>query len=277
MSGIPTRPLGRTGYDVSIFALGGVLYNRCEDAEAAALLNRALDLGVNYIDTACTYTDSERKIGLVLPERREQVYLATKTMVRDRDSAAKQLDESFRRLRTDCIDCVQIHDLRTEEELAQITGPDGALKAVEQLKRDGAVRFVGVTGHANPEILAKALEEYPFDTLLTSLGAMHAAVRPFYETVMPVARRRGVGVLGMKVMAYAFLKDYAAEALRFVMSLSGVSAAVVGVDNIEQLEQNVAVARDFEPLGRDRGERLLDAAREIYSRRASEAWFIINE
>jgi aryl-alcohol dehydrogenase-like predicted oxidoreductase len=187
---------------------------------------------------------------------------------------AEAIEESLTRLRTDRIDCVQIHDLGDERELAEITGAKGALKAIEQFRRQGSVRFVGVTGHRNPEILAKALQEYSFDTLLVALGAMHAAVRPFYEVVMPAAQQRGVAVLGMKVMAHGWLAPRAAHAVRFVLGLPGVSAAVVGVDNIEELEQNVKAARDIRPLGDAELGDLLQTAREKYHERPHEAWFI---
>ena len=118
------------------------------------------------------------------------------------------------------------------------------------------------------------MREYPFDTLLVSLGAVHEAVRPFYDTVMPVARERGVAVLAMKVMAYGFLEDHVETALRYAMGLPGVAAAVVGVDNIEQLEANAAIAARFEPLTPAQQEELLDAARSIYERRKKDAWFI---
>ena len=274
MNGLPTRPLGKTGLDVSVLGLGGVMYNFLKDSEAAAVVHRAIDLGINYIDTAHGYKESERKIGLVMAERRDEVVLATKSGQRDRDGMAAEIEESLKRLQTDRIDCMQIHDLHTEEDLAKITGPDGALKAIESFQRDGSVRFVGVTSHVNPDVLARALREYPFDTILTSLGAVHAAVRPFYETIMRVAQERGVGVLAMKAMAYGFLKDHAERALRFVLGLPGVSAAVVGVDNIVQVEQNVAVTRAFQPLTDAEGTELLKTARRIYRERQSEAWFI---
>jgi predicted aldo/keto reductase-like oxidoreductase len=118
------------------------------------------------------------------------------------------------------------------------------------------------------------MTEYPFDTILTALGVMHAAVRPFYETIMPVARERGVAVLAMKVMAYGFLEAHAAAALRFALGLDNVGAAVVGADNIEQLEANVAVARAFKPLSAAERQDLFTTTRAIYDRRRSEAWFI---
>jgi len=110
---LPTRLLGGTGYHVSVLSLGGVKYNKRSDAHAAAVVHRAIDLGINYIDTAHTYADSERKIGLVMRERRDEVFLATKTERRDRSGARKQIEESFRRLQTDRIDLVQVHDLAT--------------------------------------------------------------------------------------------------------------------------------------------------------------------
>jgi aryl-alcohol dehydrogenase-like predicted oxidoreductase len=274
MSTLPTRPLGRTGFAVSLLALGGVKYNFLPDAEAARLVSRAIDLGINYIDTAHGYEDSERKIGLVLAERRQEVYLATKSTARTRDAMAAEIEESFRRLQTERIDCVQIHALSSAEELSAILAPDGALKAIEEFRREGRVRFVGLTGHRHPEILAQALVEYPFDTLLCGLGAVHEAVRPFHATIMPAARSRGVGVLGMKVLAYGFLADQAEAALRFTLGLEGVAAAVVGMDSIAQLEANVAVARSWRPLSPGQRQELLLAAQQIYEARKSEAWFI---
>ena len=274
MSDIPMRPLGATGLDVSILALGGVKYNFLPDDEAAALVNRAIDLGINYIDTAYGYEESERKIGLVLRDRRDEVVLATKTIRRDYDAAAAELEQSFERLQTDYIDIVQIHDLHSEQDMATIMKPDGALKAVEELRDAGRVGFVGVTSHVDPVILARALRAYPFDTILTSLGAVHAAVRPFYDTIMPAARERNVGVLAMKVMAYGFLADHVDAALRYAMGLPGVAAAVVGVDDTAQLEQLVAIASRFKPLTDSESKKLLADARDIYEARKDEAWFI---
>lgn len=275
MSDLPKRPLGKTGFDVSVLALGGVKHNFLPDAEAAALVHRAIDLGINYIDTAHGYQDSERKIGLVMAERREEVYLATKSTARDRAGMERDIEESLRRLQIDHLDCVQIHALGSEADLAAVTGPDGALKAIEGFRAAGAVRFVGVTGHQNPDVLAKALREYPFDTILCAMGAVHEAVRPFQKTILPVASERGVGVLGMKVMAYAFLAEWAEAALRFVMGTEGIAAAVIGTDDLAQLEFNVRVARQFAPLSETERADLLAKAGETYRRRKAEAWFIV--
>ncbi|NLX57496.1 MAG: aldo/keto reductase [Phycisphaerae bacterium] len=274
MSRLPTRPLGRTGVNVTVLGLGGVTYNLLPDAEAAAVVHRAIDLGIGYIDTAHSYKDSEQKIGQVMPERRDEVFLATKTTSRTRAGMAADIEESLKRLRTDRLDCVQLHDFKDEDDLRAVLEPDGALKAIEQFRADGTVRFVGITGHRDPDILARAMAEYPFDTVLCALGAVHGAVRPFAPAVLSAARQHGVGVVGMKVMAYAFLKDHAERALRYVMGLPDVATAVVGMDNIAQVEANVAVARACRPLSSEEEASLLADARVIYEARAQEAWFV---
>jgi aryl-alcohol dehydrogenase-like predicted oxidoreductase len=273
---LPTRMLGATAREVSVLGLGGVKYNERSDAHAAAVVNRALDLGVSYIDTAHSYGESERKIGLVMRERRDGVFLATKTGCRDRAGARREIEESLRRLQTDHIDLIQVHDLADEGQLAQVMGADGALRAMEEFVAAGQVRFVGVTGHRYPQVLAKALQEYPFDTLLVALGAMHEAVRPFYDTVMPVARTRGVGVIAMKVMAAGWFgpPKLAEQALRFTLGLDGVATAAVGVDDIAQVEENVRVARECRPLSDAERDALLARARDMYQKQSKQAWFI---
>ena len=273
---MPRRPLGRTGFDVSALSLGGVMYHRLPDEEAAAVVGRAIDLGINYIDTAAGYDDgeSERKIGLGIDGRREGLYLATKSTRRDRDGAMADIEGSLKRLGVEVIDCLQVHDISTEKHLAELLGPKGAIKAIEEFRAAGQVRFIGVTGHRNPEILVRAMQEYPFDTLLVSLGATHAAVRPFYDAVMPVAAERGIGVIGMKVMTFGLLKDHAEAALRYVLGLEGVSSALVGIDDLEQLERNVAIARKCEPLADEEQAELLEVARALYENSEEDVWSI---
>ena len=273
MTQLPTRSLGRTGVDVSVLALGGVKYNFLEDRDAAAVVHRALDLGINYIDTAYGYQDSERKIGLATSERRDEVFLATKTGKRDRDGAGPEIEESLRRFQTDHIDCLQIHWVDNEEDLKAILAPNGVVKLLEELRTTETIRFIGVTGH-RADMVARALREYSFDTVLTPMGAMHGAVRPFFDTVLDAARENGTAVLAMKVMAYGFLEEHREHALRYVLGLPGVSAAVVGVDTIEQLEQHVEVAAAFQPLSEEDRTKLLGAARGIYEAQKQECWFI---
>ena len=168
----------------------------------------------------------------------------------------------------------QLHDLKHEDELRTMAGAGGALKAVERFRDAGTIRFVGITGHWDPSLLVRALDVHPFGTILCALGAMHEAVRPFHAAVVPIARARGVGVLGMKVYAYGMLKEYAVDALRFVLGLDGVDAAVVGIDSIEQLEANVRAARAFTPLSSAARQALPDRAARIHAARPADAWFI---
>lgn len=269
------RLLGRTGLEVSLLGLGGVKYNLLEDEQSSAVIDRAIDLGINYIDTAHSYQDSERKLGLVVGRRRKEIVLATKSSARDRDTFLQQIEESFVRLRTDYIDIVQMHDLKDEADLGErLNEKHGAVRAAEQLRAEGRVGFIGVTGHTRPEAMKAALKAYPFDTMLVSLGAMHEAVRPFYDTVMPEALERGVGVLGMKVTAYGFLSSHLEAALRYVMGLPGVASAVVGVDSIEQVERNAAIAARLQPLSDSERGDLIASAECIYQGRVEEAWFI---
>lgn len=272
--GLPKRLLGRTGIEVSILALGGVKYNQLPDAEAAAVVHRAIDLGINYIDTAATYDQSEWKLGPVVAERRDEVFLASKSRCRDHDGVAADIESSLKRLRTDRIDVYQIHQLETAEDWGRCTGMDGALKALEEARDGGAIRFIGVTGHTDPDVLALALREYPLDTVLASLGPMHAAERPFLDTVVSAAEGRGAGVLAMKALAYSWLADRPEPALRFTMNQPGVAAAVVGMESIEQVEQNVAIARDARPLADAERDELLSLASGRYNDRPKEAWFI---
>jgi aryl-alcohol dehydrogenase-like predicted oxidoreductase len=273
---LPRRRLGKTGLDVTIISLGGVKYNSRSERHAVAVVNRAIDLGINYIDTAHGYKDSERKIGLVLADRRDEVYLATKSSVRDGDGIRREIEESFRRLQTDHIDIFQVHDLKAEKELSQIAAPNGALRAIEEYVRDGSIRFVGVTGHRYPDLMARALREYSYDTLLVSLGGMQAAVRPFYETVMPIAREQDVGVVAMKVMAHGWFGEagMAEDALRFVLGLDGVATALVGVDDVAQVEQNVRVVREGRLLADGEREAFLQRVRGMYAAKPDRAWFI---
>ncbi len=271
---LPRRQLGRTGLQITALSLGGVKYNQLPDDLAAAVVNRAIDLGINYIDTAYAYKDSEQKLGPVLARRRDEVILATKTLKRDYDGAMAQFEESCQRLQTDHVDIWQMHDLADEQQLNTLMSKDGALRAAEELRQAGRIDFIGVTGHRYPDLLAKALHAYPFDTILVSVGPVHEAVRPFHQTILPVARQRGVGILGMKVFAAGWMQKEPELSIRFVMGLDGVASAVVGVDNLEQLEANVAVARRFKPLTDAEREQLLTEARSQYDTKPDKAWFI---
>ena len=170
VSPIPTRPLGKTGRNVTLFGLGGegVLRTWGQEKEAARVISRALDQGVTYCDTAPAYAGSLDYYGATLGERRNQIFLASKTHDRTRDGSLKLLEQSLRRARTDHLDLWQLHDLRTADDLDEIFAKGGALEALVQAKAEGRVKHLGITGHHDPAILLEAMRRFDFDTVLVA-------------------------------------------------------------------------------------------------------------
>jgi aryl-alcohol dehydrogenase-like predicted oxidoreductase len=251
---IPTRRLGKTGVDVTILGLGGegILRTWGRERESAAVIEHALDLGITYCDTAPAYSGSQDYYGAILRERRGGLFLASKTHDRSRDGSLRLLDESLRRLRTDRLDLWQLHNLNEVEELDEIFSPRGAIHALEQAKREGRVRFLGITGHYDPAVLVEATRRYSFDTVLVALNAGDRARLSFIDRFLPAAEAQGMGVIGMKVVARgALLKPRGIltvrEALGYVLSLP-VSTAIMGFSTREEIEEAAEAARAFSPL-----------------------------
>jgi aryl-alcohol dehydrogenase-like predicted oxidoreductase len=265
---LPTRPLGRTGEAVTLFALGGegVLRTHGRAAEAVAVITSALDQGVTYCDTAPAYASSMDYYGAALGERRRQIFLASKTHDRSRDGSLRLLDESLRRLRTDHLDLWQLHDLRSLAELDLIFSKGGAIHALLEAREEKRVRFLGITGHHDPAVLLEALRRFDFDTLLVALNAADVHRLSFARLVLPEAARRGMGVIAMKVFAAGDLVDPGgpctpAEALSYALSLPGVSCAVIGCASPVEVEANAAAARAFERLSTERLRELEERTR----------------
>jgi predicted aldo/keto reductase-like oxidoreductase len=254
---LPRRPLGHTGHEVTIFALGGegVLRTCGRAQEAVAVIHAALDQGVNYCDTAPAYDGSMDYYGAALGERRREVFLASKTHDRTRDGSLRLLDDSLRRLRTDHLDLWQLHDLRTNSDLDRIFARGGALEALLAARDEGRVRFLGITGHYAPAILLEAMRRYDFDTVLVALNAADVHRLSFIKTVLPEAGRRGMGVIAMKVYAQRALLGPArltpAEAMGYVLSLEGVSTGAIGCSDPAEVAENARIAREFQPMDAD--------------------------
>ena len=255
---LPERVLGKTGVKVPIFGLGGAgqtpLSRLGEETAAIAIIEAAFALGIRYFDTAASYGPSEDYLGKVLPKYREQIFLASKTGQRDRDGAWRELERSLQRLKTDYLDLWQLHHVSYAEDLTEIFAPNGAIKALEAAKEQKLVRFSGITGHYEPDIIAEGLRRYPFETTLISLNAadIHHP-RPFIPSVLPVAREKNVGVIAMKVPAYGRLFQHGGlermeQAMGYVLSLAGVHCCIIAAETVEQLQGNVTVARNFQPL-----------------------------
>ena len=255
---MPERELGNTGVRVPIFGLGGAgqtpLSRENQEREAVAMIQRALELGIRYFDTAADYGPSEDYLGKVLPAHRENVFLASKTAARDRDGAWRELERSLKRLNTNSLDLWQLHHVSFTQELDKIFSQDGAAKALEEAKEQKLIRFTGITGHHEPDIIAEGLRRYPFDTTLVCINAADKHhPRPFIPTVMPVARQKNVGVIAMKIPAYGRLfkpgvLDGMHQAMGYTLSQPGVHCCVIAAETIAQLESNVEVARAFKPF-----------------------------
>ena len=253
---MPERALGKTGHNARLFSLGGqaTIEQPDTDAESEAIINRAIDLGVNYVDTAASYGRgiSQRYIGRVMATRRDEVFLATKTHNRTRDGSLELLEQSLESLQTDHLDLWQLHNLTRMEQLDQIFAADGAIHALQRAREEGIVRHLGLTGHANPDVLMEGMRRFDFDTILMALNPADKYHRPFMEELLPEANRRQMGVIAMKIPARGRIfreggLTSMAEALTWTMS-QPISTVIVGCDTVEQLEENVSVAAGFQPL-----------------------------
>ncbi len=260
---IPTRILGRTGQRVTILGLGGegVLRTFGQDKAATALVNRALDLGITYCESARAYSGSEAYYGKALGVRRKEIFLASKSHNRDKKGALAHLHETLKNMRTDHLDLWQVHDVREEVDVAEVFGPGGAIEAFVEARLQGKTRFIGVTGHHDPFIIRKCIEQFDFDTVLMPINPAEPVYKSFIENVLPLARQKNMGIIGMKVYVRGFVSHLPLYAgmepfLRFALS-QPVSNVVIGCDDIAQLEQNAELAASFEPMSPEEQQALV--------------------
>jgi aryl-alcohol dehydrogenase-like predicted oxidoreductase len=279
---IPRRTLGKTGIQVSALGLGGFHIGKpSADAEAIRIIHAAIDAGISFMDNAWEYHEglSEERMGQALQGRRDDVFLMTKvcTHGRGRHVAMQQLEESLRRLRTDHLDLWQIHEVVYANDPDWHFAPGGAIEALDQARREGKVRFVGFTGHKDPSIHLDMLARgFDFDTCQLPLNCFDAHFRSFETLVLPELARRDIAPIGMKSMGgdgsvVTRGRVRPEDALRYAMSLP-VAVTVSGIDSLDVLQQNVAVANDFEPLAPPElqqlrasvAERAADGRLELY-------------
>jgi uncharacterized protein len=248
---LPHRTLGRTGVKVSILAFGcGSRFLAFPEDQASAVLEKAIDAGIDYLDSAASYGDgeSERRVGRVMATRRTDVFLATKvpTRSRTRDAALREVEASLKRLQTDHVDLLHLHGLGDEADLAKIEAPDGALKALYELREQKVARFIGMTSHADGAVMARSIERNDLDCVQMAMNPARAA--RFEELALPAANKKNLGVILMKVTAQdRLLVDGGPDAtslLRYAWSLP-ISTAVCGMPKLEFLAANVAAAKAF--------------------------------
>ena len=258
------RPLGKTGEQVTLLGLGGegILRTFDRDQEAVSLIQRAIDLGITYFESARAYGGSESYYGMALGERRKEIFLASKSHERTLDGALGHLEETLKNMKTNFLDLWMIHDVRTIKDIDQIFGPQGAIRAFESARRDKLVKWIGISGHRNPTILSRAIDLFPFDTVLIPINAAEPHYSSFAGEILPKAQAKGMGVLGMKslsrgVSVKIFGPDSSQNFLRYALS-QAVSTIVVGCDTIEQLEVNAKVAQTFRSMTKRDQDILLD-------------------
>src|SRR5262245_12704411 len=273
------RRLGTTGEMVSCIGFGsGTRFCSIENEDAAqALLEKAFNFGINYFDTAGSYTRrpierlSEKRLGEFLKTRRKEIFLATKIDPRDRDGALRSVETSLKYLQSDYVDLIQIHSLNNLDDLERIGRPDGVLAAILELKKQKVVRFIGVTGHNDGAAMAEALRRHDFDTVLMSLNAAQSAnpvaqrkmepIPAFEQSALPVAMQKNVGILSMKVMGQGMLvgsgagRASSSELLQFNLS-QPVASVVIGCEQIARLEENVQAAMHFTPMSESGKQKL---------------------
>jgi uncharacterized protein len=255
-SALPTRRLGRTGLDVPLFSLGGqsTIEQPGRQDDALAIIHRALDLGLNYIDTSHIYGNgiSESYIGEVMKERRGEVFLATKSREFSYDGAMRMMEGSLRRLQTDHVDLYQHHHVSTDATLDEVLAADGARKAFEKLHAEGVVKHLGISGHSS-RVLKRAIEAVDMDCVLITVNPGHIAMTDteYLDDFMTTAVEKRVGVIGMKVTGRnQLLRQYPItmeQAMRYTLSFP-VATAVIGITEIGQLDENLRLASRFTPM-----------------------------
>jgi uncharacterized protein len=268
---VPQRLLGRTGLPVSAMGLGGYHLGSADTDQAAnEIVAKAIDYGVNFFDNAWEYHDglSEERLGKALKGKRNRAVVMTKvcTHGREKKIAMRMLEESLRRLQTDHLDIWQIHEVVYENDPDLIFAQNGAAEALLAAKEQGKVRFIGFTGHKDPEIHLKMLShDFPFDTIQMPLNCCDSTFRSFEIRVLPEANRRGMAALGMKSLGGSgelvkFGAVTAEQGLRYAMSLP-VATTISGIDSMQVLDQNLRVAVNFQPLAADEMQSLRDQCR----------------
>lgn len=267
---MPERPLGRTGHNVRLFSLGGQAAIEQPDTHdvSIAIINRAIDLGVNYIDTAAAYGRprdqskqrwelngiSQTYIGEVMATRRKEVFLASKTDDRTRDGSLRLLEQSLTLLKTDHLDLWQLHNVMRDEQIEQIFAKDGAIEALLKARDQKMVRFLGITGHYDPAVLIKGIERFDFDTILMALNAGDPHRFSFQQELLPLVSKKKMGIIGMKIPARDRLLrpdgvTNMKDAMGYVLTLP-VSTVIIGCKTVQQLEENIQIGRNFTPMSK---------------------------
>ncbi|MCC6857992.1 MAG: aldo/keto reductase [Bryobacterales bacterium] len=261
---MPMATLGKSGLRVSRFTLGGYHMRANGEENALRIIRRALELGVNFFDSAHKYNNGESDVALgkaFQGAARQKVLLMSKAQLRDRAGAMRQIEETLQRMRTDYLDLWQCHEVTTHEEVDKIFGPNGALEAFVKAKEQGKVRHIGFTGHADPSVHQRLLDGYDgWETAQMPVNLVDKHYLSFIDSVLPNVRRKGLGVLAMKSNAMGpITRNKIAtieECLRYSLA-QDVDTVVSGPETVEQLEQNILVVKTRQPMSRNEQQQVL--------------------
>ncbi|MFH1743955.1 MAG: aldo/keto reductase [bacterium] len=277
---LPIRPLGRTGAPVSILTLGtGHLRSQhgIDAAQVEGIVDRALELGVTSIDTAPNYSEAEEYLGHALKSRRNQVFLATKSEEPTYEGCWNLLHKSLKRLQTDYIDLVYIHNIGLESRFPnvnEVLGPKGTLAALSEAKRQGVIRFIGASGHFHPARFKSFLERDEIDVVMTAVNLVARHIYNFEEKVFLPAQRKNLGLVAMKVLGGAWKEGKARlpdehydAAIRYAMEIPGISTLNIGVRNVAELERAAQAVRTYVPLTKSERIELSNLGKQL-----AESW-----
>ena len=259
----PERTLGKTGVRVPLIGYGTAPLGKPDVSREHAVrcLNAAIDRGITYLDTSPDY-GSEPHVGEVMRERRNEVFLATKINRRSTEGVLDEIKQSLERLQTDHVDLIQVHAISAWADVEQCLAPDGALAALVEAREQGLVKFIGVTGHARPDLLGHMLGEFQFDTVLCALGMADRLITSPETFLLPAAQRRGVGVIAMKCLGHGHYRSRDLG-LWYSLGLPGVAIAIVGLKNELEIDEIVQSAADFRPLEEQEEARLIEEVRPL--------------
>ena len=253
------RILGKTGLAVSPISFGGITVSSLDDGGVEDLVNEAIDRGMNYFDTAHSYSDTSKKLGKVLPGRRDEVYVGAKVLDRTEDEAYDRLTSSLGDLRMDSTDVMWLHDVDTEEVLDQVLGEGGAVHALARCREEGLTRFLGITGH-RPDLIARAVMRFPFDVVMTPINYVYRFSFNAEGGLVPICRRRGIGVVAIKPRAYQRISSMS-DAYSYVLA-QGVTT-VIPHGTPDEMSSALEILDGLDEMSTEGVQRILDSAEEL--------------
>lgn len=276
--GLPTRTFGKTGVEIPPIVVGcGSRFCAVTDPEKSSeILTYAVDHGFYYWDSAHDYVyndvSSEERLGLVLKDRRDEIFLSTKIGERTYDGGMRHLEESLGRLQTDRLDLLQIHLIRSLEDVDAICAPTGVLEVLKKAKDEKIARFIGFTGHMNANAMMELQNRHDFDTMLIALNQYSGMEGDAEKQAIPAAAEKGMGVLAMKVIRPIETVEgvFPEELIRYALSLEHVSAAAIGTDSLDVLKENIELVKNFQKMSPEEMQKMTLALRPFFQGRGLE-------